>query len=259
MKLNVLPARTGMVWVKLGVQTFVKQPLALVGMFFMMLAGTTVLSLLPWVGSVLALALIPAATVGLMAATLDASQGKFPMPMRLLVAWRESPDKGRNMAVLGGLYAGACVLVFLVASLFDSEDFSKMASGRTPVSPEQVVQSGFLWSLSIRAILYMPVSMLFWHAPALVHWQRVAPLQSIFYSWVACWRNFSTFTVYSLVWMGVIVVSSLAATMLLAVLGSTSAMMVVLPTLGMLLSAVFFTSIYFSFKDCFDFSESPQP
>ena len=31
MKLNIVPARTGLLWVKLGVRTFVKQPLALAG------------------------------------------------------------------------------------------------------------------------------------------------------------------------------------------------------------------------------------
>ncbi len=29
MKLNIVPARTGLVWVKLGVSTFFRQPLAL--------------------------------------------------------------------------------------------------------------------------------------------------------------------------------------------------------------------------------------
>lgn len=258
MKLNDLPARKGLQWVQLGMQTFIKQPLALVGMFFMMLAATTVVSLLPWVGSVLALALIPAASLGLMVATQDAAGGKFPMPVRLLAGFRESADKGRAMWVLGALYAGACVLVFLIAGLFDSAEFSKMASGNANINAEQLMQSGFLGSMLVRAVLYMPVSMLFWHAPALVHWHRVAPLQSLFYSWMACWRNMKAFTVYGLVWMGLILASSLGLSLLLVALGSASAMVVVLPTLGMLISALFFTSVYFSFKDCFDLSaESP--
>ena len=36
MKLNIVPARTGLTWVKLGISTFFKQPLAIVGLFFML-------------------------------------------------------------------------------------------------------------------------------------------------------------------------------------------------------------------------------
>ena len=43
MKLNIVSARTGIQWVKLGVQTFFKQPLALAGLFFMYMAAVLVL------------------------------------------------------------------------------------------------------------------------------------------------------------------------------------------------------------------------
>ena len=35
MKLHIVPARTGMTWVKLGIRTFWKQPMALAALFFM--------------------------------------------------------------------------------------------------------------------------------------------------------------------------------------------------------------------------------
>ena len=54
MKLNIVPARTGITWVKLGIQTFFKQPLALAGLFFMYMAAATLASLIPFVGVVLA-------------------------------------------------------------------------------------------------------------------------------------------------------------------------------------------------------------
>ena len=72
MKLNIVPARTGVVWVKLGVRTFLKQPLALTGLFFMYMAAVLVLSQLPQVGPVLGAMLVPAATLGLMAASAPA-------------------------------------------------------------------------------------------------------------------------------------------------------------------------------------------
>ena len=68
MRLNIVPSRTGALWVKLGIQTFFKQPLALAGLFFMFMATMTVASLVPVIGFVLARTLLPAATLGLMAA-----------------------------------------------------------------------------------------------------------------------------------------------------------------------------------------------
>ena len=66
MKLNIVPARTGILWVKLGLQTFLKQPLALSGLFFMFMALMSVATLLPFIGSALALALLLAvgSTIG---------------------------------------------------------------------------------------------------------------------------------------------------------------------------------------------------
>ena len=38
MKLNVVPALTGVIWVRLGIKTFWRQPVALSGLFFMFMA-----------------------------------------------------------------------------------------------------------------------------------------------------------------------------------------------------------------------------
>ena len=81
MKLNIVPARTGSAWVKLGIRTFFKQPLALAGLFFMFMAVMTIVSQVPFIGIPLAMTLLPAATLGLMAATREASDGRFPMPV----------------------------------------------------------------------------------------------------------------------------------------------------------------------------------
>ena len=65
MKLNIVPARTGLLWVRLGLRTFWAQPLALAGLFFLFMTVMSVASLIPFVGNALALALLPAATLGL--------------------------------------------------------------------------------------------------------------------------------------------------------------------------------------------------
>jgi hypothetical protein len=56
--------------------------------------------------------LVPAATLGLMAATQEAAKGKFPMPTVLISAFRAGRQRMRAMLVLGatvcrGLPAGS--------------------------------------------------------------------------------------------------------------------------------------------------------
>ena len=58
MRLNVVPASTGLLWVRLGFRTFLRQPLALGGLFFMFMGVASVVSLVPLIGPALALALI---------------------------------------------------------------------------------------------------------------------------------------------------------------------------------------------------------
>ena len=80
MKLNVVNARTGSKWVRQGIRVFWKQPIAMSGLFFLFMAIMSLSALLPIVGSFIALALLPAATLGLMAASREVDLGKFPMP-----------------------------------------------------------------------------------------------------------------------------------------------------------------------------------
>jgi hypothetical protein len=61
MKLQLVPASRGVTWIRLGMRTFFRQPLALSGLFFMFLAVMSLAGSMPVVGLSLALALLPPA------------------------------------------------------------------------------------------------------------------------------------------------------------------------------------------------------
>jgi len=105
----------------------------------------------------------------------------------------------------------------------------------------------------------MPLSLLFWHAPALVHWHGVSPLKSLFFSLVACLRNFWAFTLFGLVWMGVFLGVGITIATISALLGGADTVGVILFPAAMLMAAMFFTSIYFTFRDSFESSEGDAP
>lgn len=252
MKLHLVPARTGYQWFKQGVRAFLRQPIALSGLFFVFMALMSLLRLIPVLGNVLALALLPGATLGLMAATREASEGQFPLPTVLLSAFRAGRKQLRAILILGALYAGSFMLVLALSALIDGGRFAQFYLLGTALSPESMQDSHFDLALILAMALYMPLSLLFWHAPALVHWHGVAPVKSLFFSLVACLRNFWAFTVYSLVWLLAFLVVGVGVELVAVAAGSTDGLADILFSVMMLLAAVFFTSIYFTFRDCFN-------
>lgn len=257
MKLHIVPARTGLAWVRLGVRTFLRQPLALGGLFFMFMGTVSVLSAVPLIGPALALVLVPAATLGMMAASREAEAGRFPMQLTLVAAFREGPQRTKAMLALGGGYAGVILLLMLLAALLAGGGEAAPALNDGEVTPEAVraaFSGGEVW---LMLLLYLPVLAAFWHAPALVHWHGVSPVKSLFFSLLACWANKGAMLVFMAGWVAVFAAVGLVLSLLASLLGSATAMQVVLYPLVLLMAAMFHTSIWFTFRDSFLDEEAP--
>lgn len=252
MKLNLVPARSGALWVKLGITSFFKQPLALAGLFFMFMALMTVATMVPVLGLPLAMTLLPAATLGLMAATLEVTQGKFPMPLVLVAGLRAKPGTARALLTLGLIYATGFMVAMGAAYLVDGGGFARMYLGGQAPSKEVLESSGFMAAMWTFIGLHLPLSLLLWHAPALVYWQDVPPVKSLFFSIVACLRNFGAYALFAVCWMGVMVTVVLAVITVSGLLDNPDLIGVMLFPALMLVAAMFFTSLYFSYRDCFD-------
>ncbi len=251
MKLNVVPAKTGSEWVRQGIRTFWKQPIALSGLFFMFMAIMSVSSLVPVVGSFAALALLPAATLGLMAATREVDLGKFPMPIILAAGFRVGKERKRDMLVLGVLYACGFIGVMGLSALVDGGDFAKLYLVGGSLDTETLMKPEFQNAMWLSLLLYIPLSAVFWHAPALVHWHGVPAIKSLFFSTVACLSNWRAFLVFGLMWSFIFLSTALVLMLVSGLMGDASfASLAMLPAM-LMLAAMFFCSSYFSFRDCF--------
>jgi hypothetical protein len=259
MKLSIVPARTGVQWVKAGVRIFLRQPLALAGLFFTFTAVMSVLGLLPVVGSVLALALLPGATLGFMAATEQASKGKFPMPTVLISAFRAGKQQLRAVLVLGGLYAAGFLLVLALSATMDGGKFARLYLVGGAMSAEVLQDPDFQKAVLLAMLCYTPLSMLFWHAPALVYWHGVSPVKSLFFSGIACKRNFWAYAMYGLVWIGMFLGMGMAVAVVATIAGIPEAVGDLMRPAAMLMAAMFFTSIYPTFRDSFEPAEADMP
>ena len=266
MKLHIVPARTGIDWVKSGIRVFWRQPLAMAALFFMTMAAMSIASLVPLIGPALALALLPAATLVMMVAAAEALEGRFPTPAVMLKALRTGRDRLRDMAVLGALYAAGFLAVMALSALFDGGQFAMVYMGGEPMTREIAEDPRFQTAMWVSMVLYLPLSLLFWHAPGLVHWHGVPPIKSLFFSIVACVRNMGAFTLFGLGWLGVFAIGgvliSLVASLFaaLGLLGAGAAPGLVgslMVGMAMVMAGMFFSSVVFTFRDCFEPPENP--
>jgi hypothetical protein len=152
---------------------------------------------------------------------------------------------------LGVLYAFGFLGVMMASALVDGGDFARLYLMGEDLEMETLAKPEFQDAMWLAMVLYLPLSAVFWHAPALVHWHGVPAIKSMFFSLVACLRNWRAFTVFGLVWMIVAVGTALIITLVTGLLGNDGfASAAILPAM-LMMAAMFFCSTYFSFRDCF--------
>ncbi|MDM0040373.1 BPSS1780 family membrane protein [Variovorax sp. J22G21] len=265
MKLHLVPARTGVEWVRLGLRTFWRQPLAFISLFFLFMALISIAAQLPLVGSIVAPVFLPFMTLGLMVATSVAYDSETPKPVApamFVAAVRAMRGRWRPMVVLGIISAIYFVAAVGVSALIDGGQLARAYLLDETVTPEIMAGSDFQTARLLVMCLNLPLSLAMWHAPALVHWHGVAPAKSLFFSLVALFRNFTAYAMFCLSWFGVFMIAGIALGLLATVLvaaggmavGDSSSMLGGALMIGcaLTLAAMSLSSTWFTFRDSFD-------
>jgi len=264
MKLNLVPARTGAEWVRSGLKTFWRQPLAFISLFFLFMAAISIASQLPFVGSVLAPVLLPFMTLGLMVATsvAHANEGqRAAAPAMFVAAVGAVRTEWRPMIVLGLISAVYFVAAVGVSALIDGGQLARAYLLDETLAPEVIASSDFQTARMFVMALNLPLSLAMWHAPALVHWHQVEPVKSLFFSLVALFRNFGAYAMFCLSWFGVFLAAGLAiglvATLLVGVGaigmgdGASAVGSALMIGSALVLAAMSLSSTWFTFRDSF--------
>ncbi len=258
MKLRLVRARQGALWVRNGFRIFFRRPMAFAVLFASFLFGALVLLMLPLVGSVLLLVALPLVTLGFMIATQVALKGGFPLPTVYLQPLRVNAPRRMAMLKLGLVYAAATFAILWLADLVDGGKFEAlqdlMANSKTPVEEirERLLDGQLQAGLAVRLGLASLLSLPFWHAPALIHWGSQGWGQSLFFSAMACWRNKGAFAVYGLTWTAVVMLFGVLVNLVFGLLGQPQMMAVAAMPAGLMFSTVFYASLFFTFADCFE-------
>lgn len=260
--LQDVPARNGRLWIRHGFKVFQRQPLALAGLFGLFLFAGFVAMMIPGIGLLLTMASLPLLSLGFMLATHLVLQKKTPTAGVFVAPLKLTPERRRNQLLLCLGYAGAMLVVGLLADWIDggsTRDLQKLVAENADneAIANAATDPRLFWGLATRMGLMGLLSVPYWHAPALVHWGGQGVAQALFSSTLALWRNKAAFALNMLLWGALLMGVASAVSLLFALIGLAQFAPIVLMATGLMLSTVFYASLYFSFVDCFMFG-APQ-
>jgi hypothetical protein len=245
-----LPALTGWLWLKQGFALFRKQPAEMSTLFMGYMFLMLVLGMIPVLGQLLPLMLVPIFSLGFLQACANIEQGKRVFPNLLLTGFR-SPARNRLLQ-LGGLYLLAAIIAITASSLIDGGVFWRAMSGQMDLDTNAVRDSNMSLAMLFAAALYTPAAMAFWYAAPLIAWHQMGVVKAIFYSFFAVYRQGRAFLVYGLAWVAVGILLPVAVSLVTALLFEKAiiTIMVLLP-LSIVLSVIMYCSFYPTYTQVF--------
>lgn len=249
MQAATLPFRSGWQWIHEGARIFRRQPLA---MFFWSLITSlliTIASVIPILGQMALIAATPILTFITLCACRHISMGRQMLPGMWLEPLRDKGARGRLFR-LGLAYLACCIAAGFAATLPFIGQLSAAVGDGTQVDPAALLDA-MLGPMIVFAVLYVLISALFWHAPALTGWHGIKLVQALFYSMVACWRNKWPFLLYGLSW-GAIFLAVQFSGDLLTTLGLPAELVhLLLVPVNIIVAAILYCSFYPTYMSVF--------
>ncbi|RJG02214.1 BPSS1780 family membrane protein [Noviherbaspirillum sedimenti] len=247
--MNKLPASAGWLWVKQGFALFRKQPAELSTLFISYMFLMLALNLLPLIGAVLPLILVPVFAMAFMQACVHVEQGRRVYPNLLLTGFR-SPAF-RSLLLLGALYLLAAVLAVAASSLVDGGVFWNVMNGKLALDSPEVRESAMPLGMLFAAAVYTPAAMAFWYAAPLIAWKDMPLSKAVFYSFFAVKNAGKAFLLYGLAWFFLgILLPTVASTILALAASKTLALFVLMP-LSIVLTVIMYCSFYPTYTEFF--------
>jgi hypothetical protein len=223
-------AGQGWAWIADGFGLFKKAPGIWIALVVVLIVIMVVLRLIPFVGAVAAVLLMPALTGGLMLGCEAQQQGGTLELRHLFEGFKEHTG---NLIALGALNIVALIIVLIPVFVIVGVG-AAVGVMQGDATGAVAMGGSFMLAMLVFLALIVPVAMALWFAPALVVLRGLAPVAAIRESFVGCLKNIIPFLIYGVV---MLVLSVLATVPIL---------------LGWLvLGPVAIASIYTAYRDIF--------
>lgn len=241
-----LPARTGWLWIRQGFDLFRKQPGAMSTLFLGYMLAMLGLGLLPLLGQILPVLLVPVFSMAFLQACLRIEHGERVLPNLLLSGFRKpvlNPLLG-----LGALYLLTALIAIGASALIDGGVFWQLITGQIDPKSAAVRESNIGAAILLTAALYVPAGMGFCFAAPLICWQKMSLGKAIFFSFFAVLRSVKAFLMFAGGWFCISLISS---QLVLLVFGRGDLAMTAMLPLSMMLTIVLHCSFYAAYRQIF--------
>jgi hypothetical protein len=245
MQARRLPARRGLFWLITSFRVFRANPPLVTALTMAYMFLIVSINLLPYVGPFLLPLALPTLVVILANGCRAIQRGGGIGSVALTFGLRK---RRVELVRLGGLHLLGSITILVAVSLLGGEPLS-LASRGQPVDPDAMMAAMLKFM-----VVALPVIAAFWFAPLLTAWDDVPPAKSVFFSFIASWRNWRAFVVYSLsAGFAAVVVPSL----LLIAAGAISPTLVnflsvvIKMVLFFVVAPIIMASVYVSYQDVF--------
>ncbi len=239
-----LPANRGALWLLGGFALFQRNPPMLTLLTFTYLLLVVVINLIPAIGPFLLPLVLPLMTVILGNGCQSIELKGAYSPQDLLC---DVPERQQAILHLGGLHLLASALMVLVSTVLGLD-----LTLNENLSNEQLIDLAA--DLGMFLVLSIPLLMAFWFAPLLTLWDKVPATKSVFFSFVASWRNWRAFAMYGLA-IGIVGIMLPGLILVIASLISSALVTVASVVLRMMMMFVLapslIASMYLSYRDVF--------
>lgn len=242
MQAAILPLSAGWRWIQDGVGIFKRQPMAM--FFWSLVTGflITVSYLIPIIGQMALITITPMLTFVTLNACRNIASGK-PMQLPMWLAPLRAIDTRKRLLALGLAYLAFCIAAGFIATLPFLDSLTSAINSDGAIDERALFQA-MRGPFITFGLLYVVISALFWHAPALIGWHGINMTKALFYSMVACWRNKWPFLAYGAGWAAIFFAIQMAGTLISGMGLSPAAVQMMLTPVNIIVAAILYCSFY---------------
>lgn len=195
MQARTLTASQGWRWLAEAYAIFRKAPsrLGMVVMAYWLIV--LLMNAIPLLGPILTSLLIPGLSVGVMNACRMTERGQ---PCEAGTLFSALKTEQKPLLILGGVYLFCSLFALTLSVLIDDGLLLSVMTGQMPLNDEVLANSDFALAALMVLLTMLPVLMSYWYAPLLVSWHKLPIRKALFFSFIACLRNWQAFFAYSL-------------------------------------------------------------
>lgn len=242
MKMRVVPARHGWLWIKQAFALFRQNPLIWIALSVSVILMGAMLGLIPFLGSLIFQLIAPALTAGLLIGCRAQQQGEELEIAHLFAGFK---SHGAQLVTVGGIYLTGMLIIAAIVGLVGGEPLIRAMTAGHP-DAESMATTGMagmsMMPVLIGLTLLLPLLMAYWFAPALIVFGNMRPVDAMKTSLAASLNNFAAFLIYGVV---------IFVLFILATIPVMLGFLVMIP--------LAFISYYTAYQDVFDDVQTSTP